>query len=341
MNEKSKVVSLRTMEIIENEAADWLARLDGGNLSAEDRAALRSWLSQDPEHGRTLKSYASIWVDMDVLLNDSPNIAKTDSLNVFSQLIHTKAASFALATIVLCAVSVIIWTKNQSVAPETSFHVTSVGIQQVERFNDGSTAHINTDSMIETEFSDSARIVRLLRGEAMFDVTHDPERPFIVYAGNRAVRAIGTKFVVRLTSDNLIVTVTDGQVQLSKRSKDTKNVMVGEEQEVILVSEGEEVEVSDKTAVPKTKEIQNDELDRRLSWLKGQLVFNNERLEQVIQEVSRYIPDKIIIDDPNLRDIRISGRFEVGDTDALLEAIEVSFNVQASHNDDQVIHLSR
>jgi transmembrane sensor len=341
MNEKSQVVSLRTREIIENEAADWLARLDGGNLSAEDRTALRSWLSQDPEHGRILKSYASIWGDMDILLNDSPIIEKTDGLNVFSLLLHTKVVSFTLATIFLCTISVFIWTTNQPVTPETSFHVTSVGIQQVERFSDGSTAHINTDSMIETEFSDSARIVRLLRGEAMFDVTHDPERPFIVYAGNSAVRAIGTKFVVRLTSENLIVTVTDGQVQLSKRTKDTKNVMVGEEQEVILISAGEEVEVSDKIAIPKTKEIQNDELGRRLSWMKGQLVFNNERLEHVIQEVSRYIPDKIIIDDPNLRDIRISGRFEVGDTDALLEAIEVSFNVQASQNDGQVIHLSR
>ena len=179
----------------------------------------------------------------------------------------------------------------------------------------------------------------------MFDVIHDSVRPFIVYAGDQQVKVVGTKFIVRLTSENILVTVTDGQVQLSRRQKagsDTSStqVMTGQEQEVVLVNEGEEIEISNKVEASKVKVVSGEEMERRFSWLSGQLVFRNERLEQVITEISRYVPAQIIIEDPELKDVRISGRFEIGDTDALLEAIEVSFNVQASHIDNKIIHLS-
>lgn len=340
MKKQSLVVQLRTTEIIENEGADWLAKLDSGNLSAGDRRGLKTWLSRDPEHVHTLKSLASIWSDMDFLLNEFPVTNKTYTPNKFSLSLHTKQISLTLVTIFLWTIGLFMWMADQPVATETSFYVTSVGMQQVEQFSDGSTVHLNTNSMIETEYSESSRIVRLLRGEVMFDVVHDPARPFIVYAGNREIRAIGTKFIVRLTSENIIVTVTDGQVHLSKRTEKRNSTVSRKEQEVLVVSAREEVEISE-FATPKLKEIQNNELIRRFSWVEGQLIFKNAELKQVIEEISRYIPDRIIIDDPDLSDVRISGRFEIGDTDALLEAIEMSFNIQADHIEDQVIHLSR
>ena len=154
---------------------------------------------------------------------------------------------------------------------------------------------------------------------------------------------IGTKFVVRLTSENIVVTVTDGQVQLTKRQRTGSSAsfsnMNKKEQEIIFLSEGEEIELGNQVEAPKIKELSDDEMERRFSWLSGQLVFRNEKLQQVIEEISRYVPAQIIIDDPELKDVRISGRFTIGDTDALLEAIEVSFNVHARHTDD-VIHLS-
>jgi transmembrane sensor len=144
-----------------------------------------------------------------------------------------------------------------------------------------------------------------------------------------------------MNSENIIVTVVDGQVQLSKRTQGTDTTVSTQAQEVTVVSEGEQAEVREKIPTPQLKEIQDDELTRRVSWTDGQLIFNNERLEQVITEISRYVPDRIIIDDEELRDVRISGRFMIGDTEALLEAIEVSFKVKANHVDDQIIHLSR
>lgn len=348
MNKYPRIISLRTQEAIDSEAADWLVKLDGGRLSAKDRRALRTWLSEDPEHAQALKRLVSIWSDMDIVLNDLPDTHQSKTRNILSILLPAKWLSPALIAVFLGVVGLSVWlyfpVDRQSII-ETAFHATEVGIQHVEQFSDGSMAHLNTDSIIETEYSNSSRIVRLLRGEAMFDVVHDPIRPFIVYAGNQQVKVVGTKFVVRLTSENIIVTVTDGQVQLSKRQKTESSiavdqVMTGQQQEVILVSEGEEVEIGNKVEVPELKVVSDEELDRRFSWLSGQLVFRDERLEQIIKEISRYVPARIVIEDPDLKDVRISGRFEIGDTDALLEAIEVSFNVQTSHIENKVIHLS-
>lgn len=343
MDKHSQVVTLRTRETIEQEAADWLAKLDGGNLSDAQRTALKAWLSRDPEHARALKSLAAIWSDMDELLNDLPPAPATGRGGLFSLLRGRYRLASGLAAVCLGLVALFAWKLVPMDAPATlemSFYSTGVGKQQVEQFSDGSSAHLNTDSMIEAEYSASMRIVRLLRGEALFDVAPDPARPFIVYAGDTRVQAIGTRFIVRLKSENIVVTVTDGRVQLSRRAGNESRAPAGQEQEVIVVRAGEEVEVDNEMAPPEPREVQDEELKRRLSWLSGQLVFKNERLEQVIEEISRYVPDQIVIDDPDLRDVLISGRFQIGDTDALLEAIEVSFNVQASHVEGQTIHLA-
>ena len=347
MKKDPHIISLRTQETIDSEAADWLVKMDAGKLSVKDRRALRIWLSEDPKHAETLKQVAFIWSDMDFVLNNVPDAHQPKAGNILSILFPAKWLSPAFVVVFLGVMGLSAWLYfpiHRGSPVETAFHATEVGRQLVEQFSDGSMAHLNTDSIIETEYSSSSRIVRLLRGEAMFDVVHDPIRPFIVYAGNQQVKAVGTKFVVRLTSENIVVTVTDGQVQLSRRQQvgngPPSQEASRQEQEVILVNEGEEVEIGNKVDAPAVKVVTDEELERRFSWTSGQLVFRNERLEQVIEEVSRYVPARIIIEDPELKDARISGRFEIGDTDALLEAIEVSFKVQANHIDNKVIHLS-
>lgn len=333
-----QVIALRSAEVIDNEAADWLTKLDGGDLTNADRHALQQWLAQDPEHANALRGMAAMWRDMDTLLNDIPTTPQPVTHNPFSFVFTTKPMGLAFSALFICTLSLLLWMVAGPSANEAAIYVTDIGKQRVEQFKDGSSAHLNTNSMVETEFTNTTRIVRLLRGEALFDVAHDPSRPFIVYAGNRAVQALGTRFVVRLDSDNIRVTVTEGEVQLSKRQTANQQQQA---QEVILLSKGEEVEVNDKTTTSKPKRVKEEALKRKLSWINGQLVFDNERLEVVIKEVSRYVSSKIIIDDPELRDIRISGRFAIGDTDALLEAIEVSFQVHAKHVEDQVIHLTQ
>ena len=342
--ESSRVVSLRTTEMIETEAAAWLAKLDGGRFSDTNRSEFRAWLSQDEGHARALGNLASMWRDMDILLNEYPETIRHEPPRRQFRFPASRLLPVAFAMAFLCGIGLYLWPQAQPKAPESTLHATEIGVLKSETLRDGSIAHLNTNSMIEAEYLESVRIVRLIRGEAMFEVVHDPNRPFIVYAGENQIKALGTKFVVRMDSENIVVMVTDGQVQLSKRTPENESIKSGgisESPEVVLVSKGEGVEIDDNASTPYLKEIEHEDLDRRLSWLDGQLVFNNEKLEYVIAEVNRYVPNQIVIEDAELREVRVSGRFEIRNTEALLEAIEVSFQIRADRTDQQVIRLYR
>lgn len=358
MNHRSHVVSLRGRESIEQAAAGWLAKLDGGELSGDDRAALRQWLSEDPEHGKVLRSYCSMWSEMDSLLNRIPVASdrpgRTPAAGYFSRPRVLAALAFGACVIALGAL-LAVGLKVDDHAPATasseSLYITGVGMQRLVRLSDGSTVHLNTNSIIGVQYSESRRSIKLLQGEAKFNVAHDPGRPFVVQANTSVVKAVGTEFVVRLTSDSIVVTVTDGRVQLSKRPE-TPAADAGVRQspkeestsaEVVLVGAGEEATISqqDGTTLSAPRKVSTEELTRQLSWLDGELKFDNARLEDVVAEINRYVPNRILIEDGELRDVRISGRFKIGDSEAMFDAIETSFDVQMRQEKDSTVRVYR
>ena len=331
MNKGSKVVPLRTISAIDNEASIWLVRLDGGNLSDESRKELKRWLSADPRHSAALKAMTSIWDDMDEVLVTNNNESTLNNVTLWPILKPIFEPFLVAASI--CFVAIFIWFA-MPVDVQKNTYSTAVGQQFDATFDDGSVIHLNTNSIIETEFTDDKRIVKLIKGEALFEVAHDPNRPFIVYAGDRLVQAIGTKFVVHLESENIQVTVTDGKVKMSKvplnKSLTDINVLDNTtiEKDDVYIVKGEKVTVGSDHS-PKISIIQPENMQRELSWLDGKLIFVNEELFDVIEEINRYLDVKIVLKDPSLHRIPISGRFDLTDSEALIEAIELSFNMKS------------
>lgn len=353
-NQSKRVIPLRTTDTIRQEAAEWLVkldnRLDSKSLSPSDLESLRAWLAQDPRCGQILKRQAAIWSDMDIYAKAIEEPDCEPKISFWSLLISTKPLRNSL--VFACTMLMMIGTwfyvsSYDAYDANLQLYATSVGGQRIETFNDGSTAHLNTDSLIEIDFSDTERKITLLRGEALFDVAHDPDRPFIVYAEGKAVRAIGTKFIVRLTSQRIMVTVAEGQVQLSSQPKvegiEASASAAEKVQEVIVLSEGEAAEVSvDKPDMPVLINMDKEEFERKFSWTNGRLIFVDETLQTIINEVNRYTSIRVVILDKELKDIRLSGRFQIGDTEALLEAIEISRkDIHINRNQDgNMIYIS-
>jgi len=338
----NKVIPLHT-NTIDDEASIWLVRLDNGNLSEQAKKELKTWLIADKRHQVALKAMADIWNDMDEVLinindeNSSKNISLWPMLKpVLKPLMLAASISF---------LTLFIWSAIPFNIQKNSY-ATLIGQQLDATFDDGSIIHLNTNSLIETEFSDEKRIIKLIKGEALFEVAHDPNRPFIVYAGDRLVQAIGTKFVVHLKSENIQVTVTEGKVKMSKVAFNTKlsdikalnNTAI--RQDDIFIEKGEEV-IAEKNQAPKLTHFKPENIKRELSWLDGKLIFDNEKLFDVIEEINRYIDIEIVVKDPSLHDIRISGRFDLGDSEALIEAIELSFNIKSQRLDSNKILLTK
>ena len=237
---------------------------------------------------------------------------------------------------------------------------------------DGSVVQINTDSQVQVDFSDTLRKIRLMRGEAHFDVTRDPDRPFEVYAGKGMVKAVGTAFSVRLSQDYIKVTVSEGRVDLAAIVEDpietraelsasearpgaerahrsdkplpTKIGSLGHGQRATFSNQAIRAEYrgsddSGSSIVPEINTLAEQELARQLSWREGYLVFAGDPLSYVVEEVNRYMPISIEIADPTLNQLRIGGRFKVGELEAMFDVLETSFGIQVSRLDDRHVQL--
>jgi transmembrane sensor len=343
MNTSNKVIPLHTENMIDDEASLWLVRLDNGNSSDQSRKELKAWLAADKRHPIALKTMANIWDDMDDVL--LPIDDKNASINVSLWPILApifKPLALAASVSFLC---LFIWL-SIPVDVQRNSYASLIGQQMDVTFDDGSIIHLNTNSRIETEFSDEKRIIKLIKGEALFEVAHDPNRPFIVYAGDRLVQAIGTKFIVHLKSENIQVTVTDGKVKMSKVALNTKLTDIKElnntsiQKDDVYIAKGEKVIVG-SNQVPKLTHLKAESIKRKLAWLDGKLIFDNEELFDVIEEINRYVDIEIVLKDPSLHEIRISGRFDLEDSEALIEAIELSFNMKSQRLDSNKILLTK
>ena len=343
MTQNIKIIPLHSSNHIDEEASLWLTKLDSGDFSEQSKIELKNWLAADTKHQEALTAMIDVWDDLDeslALFNDdklSKNISFYDLL--------TPVIKPLLMAASICFVCIFVFL-NSTLTTQKNTYATQVGEQLQTTFDDGSVIHLNTDSRIETEFSANKRLIKLVQGEALFDVAHDSNRPFIVYAGDRLVQAIGTKFVVNLHPDNVEVLVTEGKVLMSETSFDQPLASVKEintttiKKDDVFITREQKVSASIGQA-PKLSAIKTASVERSLAWLEGKIIFKDEKLVDVITQVNRYIDQEILLNDATLKEKRISGRINLGDSEALIEALTLSFDIKLQRIGNTKILLSK
>jgi len=327
-----KIVDRQTVDAI---AASWLAQLDGGDLSAADMAAFREWLNRSPEHRETLLRMAQVWSRVDrviearldrVLAAADAGGRKVSLAQTLTRLYPVLASLAVAASLVLIASSVFLVVTDPfgfTAAPQKAVYAAAIGEQKQLRLEDGTVVRLNTGSSLELDYSPEERSVRLLEGEAWFDVAHNAKRPFVVYAGDGAVRAVGTSFAVRKRDKVVDVTVTSGRVILSNLKRE-ENVAPSP-YPLATLEAGHQASFDER--VESVTSLGREEIERELSWRSGYLRFDGEPLSEVVDEISRYTTVDIVIDDPALQDLRIGGYFHTGDVETMLDILEQSFGV--------------
>ena len=328
------------------EASIWIARMDKG-LSADDEEALRRWLSQSDDNRAVLLEMTKLWDRMDTLsrLSDIfPHAPAQDRKPV--RLPLGLAASVAVGVVGIW-VGTELFQAGDSVqavtGPATYLHETTIGEQATVELPDGSQVTLNTNTLIGVSFTEERRLVTLERGEIHVQVGHDPGRRFSVIANDHVVQAVGTEFNVEITNDQRIeLLVTDGIVIVGilegTASGDNPNspsilppsaVSVSAGQEIILGSSEEEL-----------RTVEPEEIEVKLSWTEGNLIFRGESLEEAITEISRYAPVEFRFLDEDSKRVRVVGLFQTGDVDGLLAALRENFNISYERIDDGTILLS-
>ena len=328
---------------IEAEAREWLIRLDGDTpLDGEETAALREWVGRSPVHRQELKRITRFW--------DNANILTELAIPLQSNRIQIYFAGYRLAAVAAVFVLAIgIVMTSWLTAPETGttsngIYGTAIGQLRTVALPDGSQIQLNTDSQVQVDYGSSARKIRLLRGESLFEVTPDPDKPFDVYAGGNMIRAVGTAFSVQLREDTVKVTVAEGMVELIKVKNQSPHTGNDKPPDIRSVPErlgflehGQSAILNNTISGLHT--LAQQELEQQLSWRHGFLSFSGEPLTAVVSEINRYTPINIEIADPELETLQVGGRFRVDDLDAMLEVLETSFNIRVSRTDDQRILL--
>ena len=350
---------------IEAEAAAWIAQLDGASPSQQDLAALREWMSRSPQHRAAMERLTTLWDDLNILTQLAVPLPgrhgeKRPGFSFdFLRGLYSPITVAIVSSAVVAAVVVGIWQWRGSIdapavavraapasnpGPHGRSYTTAVGMQRTIELADGSRVLLNTDSNVSIDLGATTREIRLLRGEALFEVARDPDRPFLVYAGKGLVRAVGTAFSVYLRNENSVsVTVTEGVVELATVPEPETAGPAGDAgpappAQPIKIKAGQSATFGQR--VESIQYLALGEIERQLSWRDGMLRFDGEPLSHVVQEVSRYTTQKIVILDPSLADLRIGGYFKLGETEAMFEALESSFGVHAERINENLIHLS-
>ena len=202
------------------------------------------------------------------------------------------------ASLLLC-----LWVAHMAAGPQT-FRTTRGGFQRIV-LEDQSAIELNTDSEVRVSLSRKVRSVELVRGEANFEVAHDASRPFIVSAGNTAVRAIGTKFDVRWLDNAVEVIVDEGKVVLGSRDILEKSANSVPPPTMLSVVAGQTA-ISSGSSV-KLRTLPKDGVAHQLAWQHQVLVFDGDSFSDVVAQFNRYNERQLIIVDPNLATLRVGG----------------------------------
>ena len=211
---------------------------------------------------------------------------------------------------------------------------------------------LNADSQIETVYDGRERKVRLLKGEAFFEVEPDTVRPFFVYARENYIRVVGTAFLAHLTESNFEVTVTQGKIELARVETVIEKGQVAlpakpepdktdpSLQPPLILEAGQSVSITAGRGISPVVTLTQRQLQQELSWQEGLHDFSNTPLEEVVNELTRHSPLKIEIADPAIRELKFGGIFRTGETEPLFEALEFAYGIDVQYTGENKVRLS-
>jgi transmembrane sensor len=297
-------------------AADlWLIRRDG-NGSTADEASFQRWLGEDTRHVIAYREAALLWTHLEApaaRLADQTRLAARRQRNMVGRGLFRWWATLPLTT--AAAATAFVWIAYPSIFENIGADiVTARGEATIRELPDGSRLTIGADSALDLDFKDGRRRVVIRRGEAFFDVKPGPA-PFFVNGGDSEVRVLGTAFNVDRTTDGVDVAVKRGSVAVADPTH--RSVTLTADQHV-AIADGQLGKVG------------SGDLDNRLAWISGRLVFDRAPLHRVVATLQRQTRSRIVVRG-GYADLEISGTFPTANVDDSLAAIAAMIDGRIAH----------
>jgi transmembrane sensor len=330
---------------LEEEAARWRVRLNAAEPSTQEIIEFEAWRDQSPEHRSTYESMDRAWDAAggasqapDILAIREAALTYRPSRRRFSYFLTAGVAATALLTLGLWLGIHRLNTPDPLQVPlaavtpdvtaiENAAHgefQTQVGERSTLRLIDGSVLTLDTASKVALDLSGQMREVHLLQGRANFEVAKDPSRPFVVYAADRRITAIGTAFDVRLGEREVQVTLVEGKVAVDQLARGSTRAKLESPMVRTKLQAGEQL----NAPVGGAASVRGADVERSTSWRDGRLILAADRLADAIAEMNRYSRAPIVLGDAAVGELKVSGVFRTADPQAFARALTEYFNVE-------------
>ena len=212
------------------------------------------------------------------------------------------------------------------------------GEQRVVQLEDGSMLHINSDSVVSVDYSQAERSVSMARGQVLFKVAKDEARPFRVRAGATDVVAVGTEFDVRRMSEDVLVTVVEGSVKVTRLTELDRIANMAPPAPLRLDA-GQQARVvrgllpNAQTAV----DVRMLDVRPAIAWIQQKIVFESQTLQSVASEFNRYGTTQLVIEDAEAANLRISGVFNTYDLESFVLYLETLQELKVRRDPNRIL----
>ncbi len=306
------------------EAAAWLATLGGPQRTAELEERFGRWLAESEPHRIAWERVSDAW---DLAGGLASKIEPQEDGAENERPRRRGALALAAGVAMLLAVSATVadfLTHRSAVS-------TGTGERRVLSLQDGSRITLNTDTRVVVRYDAHARRVRLQRGEALFEVRRAPSWPFIVTAGGREIRALGTAFEVRRYSEEQVsVTLVEGRISVASAGA---GAGPSRQDVTVLASPGQRV-----TFVPhEAPRLDRPVLEQVIAWQSGEVVFDDTRLSDAAEDMNRYSERRLVIEDPRVAALHVSGLFQAGDSMEFAQGVAGTFGLRVEDHGNRIV----
>jgi len=328
------------------EAGAWLSRLGAGEPSAEYGLVFDAWLAASPDNRAAYGRALALLQDFDARAGDV--LARLDARAAAPAPRRTLsgrpaprrrrvgagwwAAGFGAA--LAAGLAVVVMPPAIIHPASAQAYATAKGQHQRVTLADGSLIDLDAETQLRVRFQGSERRVALVEGQAIFDVVHDASRPFVVEAGGRLVRDVGTQFDVRARGGQLTVTVARGRVEVTPQAPGSAAAQ-GQD---VLLGPGQRFELDAPTAAPQLSAVDPQET---FSWRSGRLVYRARPLGEVVADLNRQFVEQITIADPELAKLPITGVIVLDNPRAVMSRLSLLLPIRTVPSDKGLMLLRK
>jgi transmembrane sensor len=317
------------MSNVYEEAAAWVAQLEGRAPAADERVRFDAWIARSTAHAAAYEEALRTWRDLAAMRDNEQYRALLGKPTLRERIVNgVPGQRWFAAAAGVAAIAAFMWVAISLDALPFLHRPTQVATQMAEvretTLPDGTRVVLGAQSQLSFEVTEKVRRATVVGGDAYFAVAHDAARPFTVSIDDVQVRVVGTQFEIRRRSGEVSVAVAEGTVDVSRTNAAAVRLHRGE-----AVTAGESAQLSVHPVEPADI----------AAWRSGRLLYDNAELRDVVADANRYARSRIVIADAQLESLRVTTSFRASQVEGMIDTLQAVLPLVAERQADGQIVL--